>query len=133
MSEVVGEETKCLQLFYQIVDEVLFEDTIFAGYDDVNITALLPSSTVGAAHLDVVHVERGDHCLNDVLYKIEHAGHFLPRYLLLELLEVFEADLLVAVEQICSFAHVIEALYSHAVKLVGFCWTDAPYFTHFTS
>jgi hypothetical protein len=130
MSEVVSEETHRLQFSHHIIEQVLLKNAVLSRYDHVHIAALLFSPAVGTAHLNVVPVDGRDHSLNDVLHEVEHARHFLPRDFLLELFEVFEADLLVSVEQVRSFAHVFDALDSHAVKLVCFGRTNAPNFAH---
>lgn len=130
MSEVVSEETHRLQFSHHIIEQVLLKNAVLSRYDHVHIAALLFSPAVGTAHLNVVHIDWRDHSLNYVLHEVEHARHFLPRDFLLELFEVFEADLLVSVEQVRSFAHVFDALDSHAVKLVCFGRTNAPNFAH---
>lgn len=132
MGEVVSEKTHCFQFSHQIIEEVFLENTVLSRDDYVHIAALLFSPAVGTAHLNVVHIDRRNHSLNYILHEIEHTRHLFPRDFLLELFEIFEADLLVSVEQIRSFAHVLNALDSHAVKLVCFCRTNAPNFAHFT-
>jgi hypothetical protein len=125
--EVVGQEANALQLSHQFPDEAVFEDAVLASNDDVDVAALLLPPPVGAANLDAIEVERGHHGFHDVADELEHARDLLARDFLLELLEVLEADLLVAVEQVSPAAQLLDGLDAQTVQLVGLARTHSPH------
>lgn len=110
MGQMVSQEALSLQLFDQIVDEVFLIHTILARYDDIHISALLLTSPIGPADLNAVHIQRGDHSLYDIRDEFEHVCYLFPLDFLLELFIILKTYLLVAIEEIYSFAHVFDSL-----------------------
>lgn len=94
LGKVVSYEPSLVQLGHQVDQQVLLEDTVRTGDDDIHVSTSLLSTTIGATNLSPVANLR-THSPKHPTDILEHPSDFLPVNPNLKIVFILQAQLLI--------------------------------------
>lgn len=110
--KMISQKGIFLQILYKLINKVFLKLAICSCDDDVKITTSFLTPPIWSTYLYLMQIFRTRDFFNTTFHELKHSSCFLIRNSRLELLQVFQTQLLVFVQQILPLSKILYTFYS---------------------